>query len=67
MRQAEPWPDAANLAFVEELYAEYLRDVGSVSEEWRGYFAGLKNGSAGPEPRLGPSFRVASRCSRVRG
>ena len=32
MRQAEPWPDAANLAFVEELYAEYLRDAGSLTE-----------------------------------
>jgi 2-oxoglutarate dehydrogenase E1 component len=60
MRQAEPWPDAANLAFVEELYAEYLRDAAAVPEEWRGYFAGLVNGAESPEPRLGPSFRAAS-------
>ena len=60
MRPAEPWPDAANLAFVEELYADYLRDAASVPEAWRGYFAGLRNGATDTEARLGPSFKPNS-------
>ena len=36
---ADPsWPAEINLAFVEGLYADYLRDPMSVSPEWRGYF-----------------------------
>lgn len=45
-------------AFVEGLYAEYLRDPSSVSEDWRGYFASL--GSPETGVRLGPSFPVHS-------
>ena len=32
------WPTEINLAFVEGLYADYLRDPMSVSPDWRGYF-----------------------------
>ena len=34
-------PGAANLAYVEGLYEDYLRDPGSVSPEWREYLAGF--------------------------
>ncbi|MBK9001862.1 MAG: 2-oxoglutarate dehydrogenase E1 component [Myxococcales bacterium] len=48
------WPNALSLAFVEELYAAWAADPSSVSEDWRTYFASLRNGDA--RPRLGPSF-----------
>jgi len=58
MRPTAPWPDPANLAFVEELYASYLRDPGAVEGAWRRYFDGLANGH--PSRRVGPSFRARS-------
>lgn len=48
------WPNALSLAFVEELYAAWAADPSSVSEDWRTYFASLRNGDA--RPRVGPSF-----------
>ncbi len=59
MRQAHPWPNASNLAFVEDLYAEFLRDPASIPAEWSVYFETLENGG-GPRARVGPSFRPAS-------
>ncbi len=54
-------PNPANLAFVERLYEQYLRDPGSVSSDWQTYFAGLANGERRfPEPRFGPSFPPSS-------
>lgn len=52
---ADPFPNVSNLAFVEDLYAQYVRDPSSVEETWRNYFASIAgtNGSA----RVGPSFR----------
>jgi 2-oxoglutarate dehydrogenase E1 component len=50
-----------SLAFVEGLYADYVKDPASVPIEWREYFESL-----GPDqdflraPRLGPSFEPAS-------
>jgi 2-oxoglutarate dehydrogenase E1 component len=42
-------PGTINLAFVEELYASYLRDPASVSSDWQDYFAQMRNGdSVGP-------------------
>ncbi len=54
-------PDVHNLAFVEELYARYLRDPASVEAHWRSYFDGLP-GDPGlrARGRLGPSFRPSS-------
>ncbi|HTL51841.1 MAG TPA: 2-oxoglutarate dehydrogenase E1 component, partial [Planctomycetota bacterium] len=50
-----------SLAFVEGLYADYLNDPKSVSDDWRRFF---ENAGGGPEaarflqrPRLGPSFK----------
>jgi 2-oxoglutarate dehydrogenase E1 component len=54
-------PGAANLAFVEGLYEDYLRDPASVSPDWRRYFADVAPGEVRvPKPRFGPSFRSFS-------
>lgn len=36
--------DAANVAFVEGLYEQYLDDPGSVPDSWQAYFANMGNG-----------------------
>ncbi len=65
-------PSSLNLAFVEGLYDDYLRDPGAVEPQWRDYFDRLRGPGSplGPEPagngrpafrwRPGPSFRPAS-------
>jgi len=50
-------PSASNLPFIEELYAEYVRDPESLSPEWREYFENLLNGDAHVAPQSGPSFK----------
>jgi 2-oxoglutarate dehydrogenase E1 component len=62
MRPPIAWPNASNLAFVEDLYADFARDPASVPEVWREYFQALGNGSLDPSqaPRTGPRFRPAS-------
>lgn len=57
-------PGSSNLAFIEDLYLEYLSDPASVSEQWRSYFDGIAqtNGSHAVSGnfRKGPSFRPRS-------
>jgi 2-oxoglutarate dehydrogenase E1 component len=54
-------PDIHNLAFVEELYAGYVRDPQSVPAEWREYFRNVLDGAPAPAAfRTGPSFQPAS-------
>jgi 2-oxoglutarate dehydrogenase E1 component len=54
-------PGPANLAFVESLYEDYLRDPGSVAPDWRQYFSAVAEGEFRfPKPRFGPSFRPGS-------
>ncbi|MDE3069002.1 MAG: 2-oxoglutarate dehydrogenase E1 component [Verrucomicrobiota bacterium] len=54
-------PSHLSLAYLEGLYADYLRDPESAPPEWRRYFAGLINGDAAERtPALGPSFHVYS-------
>lgn len=53
-------PDQANLAFVEQLYEEYLRDESAVPVEWRRYFSGLRNGAVREPTVLRPTFRPRS-------
>jgi len=50
-------PDPVNLAFVEDLYLDFLREPASVPPEWRVYFARLdgENGALAGVRR--PSFR----------
>ena len=44
MENSTALPGASNLAFVEGLYEDYLRDPSSVPPDWQRYFADLGNG-----------------------
>src|SRR6266404_3789125 len=60
-KTAELLPNASNLAFVEGLYEDYLRDPASVPPDWRRYFSSIGNGEVRfHKPRVGPSFRPFS-------
>jgi 2-oxoglutarate dehydrogenase E1 component len=51
----------SSLAFVEALYASYLNDAQSVTEDWQAYFDAFEKGMASALPfRSGPSFRPKS-------
>ena len=54
-------PNPSNLAFVEDLYQEYLRDATSVPAHWRRHFKSL-GAAERPSPRWRrePSFRPSS-------
>lgn len=53
----EPAPNSLSLGFIEQLYADYVRDPSSVSSDWRQYFEGLTPGGRSNDmPRFGPSF-----------
>jgi 2-oxoglutarate dehydrogenase E1 component len=58
---AEPtFPDSANLAYVEQLYQQYLRAPDALPDRWRQYFEQLA-ADAQPTPRqVGPSFHPPS-------
>jgi 2-oxoglutarate dehydrogenase E1 component len=60
MSHPPPLPNAANLAFVERLYEDYLRDPSSISPDWQRYFSNLGNGDVHIQRRFGPSFRPFS-------
>ena len=49
-------PGALNLDFVEGLYAEFVRDPGSVAPEWKTYFANWPDGDGASPFRLDPGF-----------
>ncbi len=54
-------PGAGNLAFVESLYEDFLRDPARVSPDWRQYFSDIaKSEFRFPKPRFGPSFKPSS-------
>src|SRR4029077_336036 len=51
----------ANLAFVEALYEDYLRNPSSVSTDWQRYFSEIADGEFRfPKPRFRPSFHAFS-------
>jgi len=51
-------PNPGNLAFVESLFEDYLRDPSSVPADWQRYFSEHADGELRFEKaRLGPSFR----------
>lgn len=61
MTATETTVNPANLAFVEELYEQYLRDPASVSPDWQNYFSQIANGELRfPQPHFGPSFKPFS-------
>src|SRR4051812_29775736 len=56
---SEVIPSSANLAFVEALYADYVRDPNSVPDHWRDYFQKLGDGE--PKPAVvTPHFQERS-------
>jgi 2-oxoglutarate dehydrogenase E1 component len=48
-----------SLAYIENFYADFQRDPGSVPAEWREFFSAAVNGN-GDSSRLGPSFKSRS-------
>ncbi len=53
----EPALNSLSLGFIEELYADYVRDPDSVSHDWRQYFQAFSPAIRPHHaPRLGPSF-----------
>ncbi len=47
--QQQSYLYGSNAAFIEELYSKYLQDENSVDENWRNWFAELKNGAMTPD------------------
>ncbi len=52
--------NGANLAFVEDLFASYLEDPTSVSDDWRAYFDGLDRQSVRARDLQGSRYRAPS-------
>lgn len=52
-------PNADSVAFVDELYAQYVRDPAAIDPEWRRYFDQLRDKDDRPV-QLGPSFAPTS-------
>src|SRR6185295_2568621 len=49
-------PNDLSLGFVEALYADYIKDPASVSEDWRRYFSSLTGDAEfRARPQIGPS------------
>src|SRR5499426_2856522 len=54
----EDLPNSVSLEFVEALYADFLRDPKSVTEDWRAYFQHLSEGNGSTKAEgLTPSFK----------
>ena len=47
--QQQSYLSGGNAAFIEELYSRYLKDESDVDENWRSWFAELKNGELTPD------------------
>ena len=60
MKKELAQPGSINLAFLEELYAEYLRDPASVSADWQEYFGGIRNGDQASANGFKPNFAATS-------
>ena len=48
-----------NASFVEALYADYLNDPNSVSQDWQRFFSQIGS-HEWPTPQIGPSFAPSS-------
>src|SRR6266850_3956831 len=55
--QPETPLNSFNLAFIEELYVNYLQDPSSVPLDWRRYFEQFLQDDGIAETQIGPSFR----------
>lgn len=62
MSEHEVQPNDLSLAYIEELYAEHLRNPSSTPPQWLEYFAAMDRQSNGfaVRPQLGPTFRRRS-------
>jgi 2-oxoglutarate dehydrogenase E1 component len=61
MNSGEYMPSPGNLAFIEGLYEDFLRDPNSVSPDWKDYFRVIADGELRvAKPHIGPSFRPSS-------
>jgi 2-oxoglutarate dehydrogenase E1 component len=49
-------PNLASLAFVEQLYADFVQDPASVSDDWRRYFQEMRGTGNGASAQTGPTF-----------
>ncbi len=62
MSRGEEYANLSNLSYIEGIYAEYLKDPGSVEKSWQHFFEGMALGSAlkGPavEGRRSPDLRI---------
>ena len=59
--KTQPFPGSINLAYVESMYEDYLRDTASVSPDWQQYFSAFADHEFRfPKPRFGPSFKPSS-------
>ncbi len=62
MGRGDEYANLSNLSYIEGLYAEYLKDSGSVEQSWQHFFEGMALGSAlkGPSVEDGgsPDLRV---------
>ena len=47
--QQQSYLHGSNAAFIEELYSRYLKDENEVEENWRNWFAELRNGELSPD------------------
>lgn len=47
--QQQSYLSGGNAAFIEELYSRYLKDESEVDENWRSWFAELRNGELTPD------------------
>jgi len=61
MSQDSIVPSCDSLAFVEDLYSNYLQNPGSVPQAWQSYFGQMLNGDrATASAQIGPSFSPPS-------
>jgi 2-oxoglutarate dehydrogenase E1 component len=60
MNENFPAPGTNNLAFVEGLYSEYLRDPSSVTQDWQDYFSRIVDGDRGRVTNFAPNFPITS-------
>ena len=56
----DPLMNISNLAYVEELYASYLRDPGSVGPEWQATFRAMPDDPFTSNPALEPAAGPSS-------
>ncbi len=60
MSRAPTTLSSSNLPFVEQMYAEYLRNPSAVAADWRAYFESAGDGGRGDAVPPAPSFRPPS-------